>query len=1592
MKNLRKKFKGFIAVAMVLVMLAGIVLPAAALSVTVPKNAQGDELCYTLQYKDGTLSLVINAEKLYEVMEDKKITKEELNSFLPAEVVDAMQGGSLAPEELVSLISSYISLDDVTEIIGDMPKELVAELFDPELINKIIDIKELLELLPLDDIMAALDDEALQELLGTDGVMDILRPKIIESDIIETVLENMDLTELLKDTEVRAALEDILADETRLNQLLEIEAIKQKVNEYMMGDTVVNNLIAHKQDLHVVFDYITTYDVSTPEGQAKHDKFLAFMTSDTVTDILMTPKFIVNGAVVTDLIKAKLLTVGGLEQLLIQNGKSFSDFVDEAALFDSSFTDKVFSADVLSPELIRDILAADATDTVYPKEVRQNLEVLFKAAVNKNVITAEEILAIDGIVNYAAVEQKAATLKIEDILNNNIVTVTETLTPAELATQLEISQYTLGEAAAAVGITDPDNMTLEQQKALLIELNTNRGVSSQKICDLTCIDFSVNNSNVNWFINATNSSLTDLLASNYVDKILADDGLVQKITATISSTDPEISAAWDGIKTAVKHSPTVESVITGSHEFTTLVENNISEIVTFVDTDEIAKWLLSLDLKENELLDVFGNNLLDGSGNPDYGKLVDALSHDSIVSVLDSIIDDGTAAKSFLGAFVDIYNPMGDSGLIAAMGGYFSLVDKYADMAELVDYIGVGNLLDALEKIGYDLFDNISTDTVFKYIKVSQIIDAAGGIDKFLAIYDTNDLAEVVKAIGTDNIRKLIQDNNLLDAIDVKQVARDVLAYAKENSDTLKAALKEIGSAAYRVLMTKVDTISINGVNVFYGARFDLNNILISVLKAFPEKLSDIVDNGLSLSAALTIKESAAVYNYGISVSFTGEKDNLRNLLEGLDDNFNFKFSADADGKVDIELDVALPMAVSSIYETLLTTEKLSENVRQKLLKLPASTLGDMGELFESIAKDDELYNTLNEKLEDIRAKAYEKIDSTIPANAALDKAKAKVDELLAKLSDRDEYNALVDKAVGYFNTLAKGREGKQLLEALYEGNGLFSGTVDIEGIDIISVIEKVVNIPNKVEALFKNTVFTGKLNADITLSGIRKVTFTDLDGTSFTTMLAEGMELNILSSVTGYTGTLVTRDTLTGAEAPITHMPSEDVEIFAETPPTPPEPPVEKMYITFTDKDGKPIRSDVEFPYNTSEEDIIKYVQREFKKDGYTVNIGVGYDPTSENQTVKVIYTANIYYITWYEDESCTTAVDTLEWSFDNIPDLATLKSPDLPARRGYLPIGWVPVLTEDSFKTAGDISVYAVWEKQVYTATFAGHEQTQTVEFTIDDVLKGYIAEPEVPYKYGHEGKWQNYVLDCADITINAEYTLKEYTATFVADGEVVGTTTFTVEDTELTEPPVPEKNGYIGEWEDYEITDSDIVINAVYTAVALEEEDDGINPLFLWIGLILVLLIVAGGIFGYFKMSPKPEPEPEAEPEVEPEAEPEPEVEELIVPVVDEVSADEVNDLMADSTAMKLITLKATGAGAGMRAIVNLDKINDAFSAGETVTLDALKQKGIVPAKAQRVKILANGKLDKALNIEADSFSVEAVKMITLTGGTVTQTVAE
>ena len=129
-----------------------------------------------------------------------------------------------------------------------------------------------------------------------------------------------------------------------------------------------------------------------------------------------------------------------------------------------------------------------------------------------------------------------------------------------------------------------------------------------------------------------------------------------------------------------------------------------------------------------------------------------------------------------------------------------------------------------------------------------------------------------------------------------------------------------------------------------------------------------------------------------------------------------------------------------------------------------------------------------------------------------------------------------------------------------------------------------------------------------------------------------------------------------------------------------------------------------------------------------------------------------------------------------------------------------------------------------------------------------------------------------------------------------------------------------------------------------------------------------------------------------EAEPEEEPAPAqtVEEM--KIVESVSADEVDDLVVDEVVDSLVEhdVEYITEDDTKKAIVNVDTLSEEFETGDVVDLATLKEKGIIPANAKALKVLARGVIDKALTVKAGEFSEQALKMIVLTGGTAIKTV--
>ncbi len=199
-------------------------------------------------------------------------------------------------------------------------------------------------------------------------------------------------------------------------------------------------------------------------------------------------------------------------------------------------------------------------------------------------------------------------------------------------------------------------------------------------------------------------------------------------------------------------------------------------------------------------------------------------------------------------------------------------------------------------------------------------------------------------------------------------------------------------------------------------------------------------------------------------------------------------------------------------------------------------------------------------------------------------------------------------------------------------------------------------------------------------------------------------------------------------------------------------------------------------------------------------------YELNGGNKTINAVYTAIEYTVTFMADG---VEVDKVNYTVED----TAIVEPTVPAKEGY---GgkW-----EAYALVGGDITVNAVYVAGVYTVTFKVDGVTVAVEeYTIEDTE---ITMPEVPAKEHYTGVWESYELNGGDKTVNAVYTALEYTVTFKNGDEVVDTQTYTVEDMDITVPEVPEKDGYIGEWESYELGGGDKTVNAVYTEIPVVDD---------------------------------------------------------------------------------------------------------------------------------------------------------------------------
>ena len=160
--------------------------------------------------------------------------------------------------------------------------------------------------------------------------------------------------------------------------------------------------------------------------------------------------------------------------------------------------------------------------------------------------------------------------------------------------------------------------------------------------------------------------------------------------------------------------------------------------------------------------------------------------------------------------------------------------------------------------------------------------------------------------------------------------------------------------------------------------------------------------------------------------------------------------------------------------------------------------------------------------------------------------------------------------------------------------------------------------------------------------------------------------------------------------------------------------------------------------------------------------------------------------------------------------------------------------------------------------------------------------------------------------------------------------------------------------------------VAVDVVLEVVTLREEEDK--------GKVVPVMV-----------APPPPPPPPVVYQAPPVVCQAPPVVEVMPEIVEHIDAEEADEMISDTLAMKTVNYES-GAGVGKQGIINIGVLDANFEANDVITLDILKEKNLMPKKVGRMKILAHGVLNKPLIIKSESYSIQAIKMIELTGGTV------
>ena len=1560
MKNMKTRVSALMAVFVALVMLvSALALPISATATEKEPILSDDSNEFGLTYENGVYTLSINAECLAEIISSRSFNKDALLEVMPQSVYDLFVNKD--SESAIALLRSLYSAADVDALLADLPIDIVREY---------LVFEDFVALISIEDLLTVVDFEAIVDTMTHDEFY-----ALFKEEKLEELIANIDLSGVLTDERLQAICSALTAQQ--LVDILEDGAIERI---FTSGKVNFENILTADVILELVKEGIITEDDITSLLAGK-------------MDIIMNDPILLETKDLGYALEKKYVTVPEIVALL--DDAELATILEKEIVSAKTVIENVTDINVITKEI--DILKVDK-DVLFdivpvsefiresfnqkPRKLAKalNLKSLMNIPLIKEFLSNTTLDKIHTVIDMEYLKGEFLE-KIQKLIVNEIeyVKINETFVYSKKNFKVNV-----GELRAALYDAIP---TVEKLASL-----PNDGTAASLVFSVG-MRGKVYNLGFNVVLKGNTAKINEYAKklSEYISFTTSPDGIIDvKLKATDRIMELYIKAVDklklpDSIKDKL---PGIGDADLDTEDIKALIDK-LANKLTY---DELLTFMRSVDLEK------YSDKLLSSLG-------ISASQAESIKNILISAINKAIDIADGNAKIEGIYNSFYDA--IFGLLGYSS---EPAPATYSLKPIQSGAMMDYYQGEGKFLFEKEFT------------LDLASLIPAKLQPYFTNTelYNKITFSLEFESMRKLefINDGEAVYSALVP-VGTDITALIAENAEInalgINWATYKDGSSVPVTVSEMPDcdvSLAIVRTADFYVEREGEKTFVGKLL--FTELLDDILGESLTpptSSLPVVWNDADLDPNCTTDVEIIGAYDDS---VVFTDIYINGKPVAtiayyDEQSFADAVADLDDFLPEEDRFHTYEWSEDcLDENGN---IKYGADNISSV-----AVAKEYTLEFTNKDgttQKVSLNINNYEDILASLPTPAKIDFYSGKwvingndfsADDVKAWFTD--ETSTLFKES----DTVTVSAEYTPIEYTLKVSNdkGFTEHKFDITNYEKIFTIISEAQRPHYTKtALWNGKNFSADIESEILAA------------------LLESPEITVIEKYTAvvYTLTFVLSET----ETKTVEFTIEDIENLEALKAKFPDPPVKEGFSEAKwDWNGNPfdeayyaekgtydrtikvdessyVPTDIvitltypildaplkfTFSLGTSASDVMAAINEKLDElnaanDWYIYRPPVITDDPTTNLSYTCAVIKKEFTITFL-DKDGNQVGDKFSFNVDTVfPDEITLPT-TLPEYAGYT-VEW-PAL-DTIVKEAKNLEVSVICTPIEYTAKFVVDGVVyKEFKFT---VLTNALEEPEVPAITGYTGAWESYTIGANDLEIHAIYTLIKYTVTFVADGKVVATETYDVTNTSVKEPAVPEKKGYTGKWESYSLTSGDITVNAVYTP---EEAQEG-NSIFWWIMLAILLLALLICLILFFILTRdkddddnEPDPEPVSEPEPTPEPEPAPAPAPVIIPILEDVKAEEVDEILTDDVALAAVVHEAPTekGGEGKKMFVNIGRICDAYQAGETVDIASLKEKGLLSQKAGRVKILADGHLDKALTVKADDFSAQAVKMILLTGG--------